>query len=58
MVKKDFVCTSCKSKLIGTQGSVTFKCPHCGKKDITRCQDCRKNSIKYNCVGCSFEGPN
>ncbi len=58
MVKKDSVCTSCKSKLISAQGSVRFSCPACGKEEIIRCSDCRKKSIKYVCPKCSFEGPN
>ncbi len=58
MVKKDFVCTSCKSKLIGASGSVKFDCPSCNNEKIIRCFECRKNSIKYICTDCKFEGPN
>jgi LSD1 subclass zinc finger protein len=58
MVKKDLVCTSCKSKLIGTSGSVNFECPSCSKEEIVRCPSCRNDSIKYTCKNCSFVGPN
>jgi len=58
MVKKDLFCTSCKSKLIGTSGSVKFKCPGCDNETIVRCSKCRNNSINYICKDCSFRGPN
>jgi len=58
MVKKDSVCTSCKSRLIGASGSVSFLCPSCGTEEIIRCTSCRKKSVKYVCPKCSFEGPN
>ena len=58
MVKKDSVCTSCNCKLMSSQGSVSFQCPECTKEEIVRCSDCRKNSIRYMCSACKFEGPN
>lgn len=47
-------CSSC-GKEIGI-GGVVFKCPSCGKHEISRCNHCRKISAKYRCV-CDFEGP-
>ncbi|MCL6500446.1 MAG: zinc finger domain-containing protein [Candidatus Pacearchaeota archaeon] len=47
-------CQSCNEEL--GQNSVVFKCPSCGKRDITRCDHCRKVGVKYKCE-CGFEGP-
>ncbi|MFH1182188.1 MAG: zinc finger domain-containing protein [Candidatus Woesearchaeota archaeon] len=53
----DLICSSCKRK--ATNMSVTkFLCPNCGKQEIARCMDCRKNAIKYTCPQCNFVGPN
>jgi predicted RNA-binding Zn-ribbon protein involved in translation (DUF1610 family) len=57
MVKKEMYCTSCKTKIVSSEGITTFKCPSCEKKDIVRCKGCRVDSIPYVC-SCGFEGPN
>ncbi len=58
MVKKELHCTSCNVKVSGSDVSVRFKCPNCGKVEIIRCKKCRVDSIPYVCSGCEFEGPN
>ena len=57
MAKKEMHCTSCKAKIVSSEGIATFKCPSCEKKDIVRCKRCRVDSIPYVC-SCGFEGPN
>ena len=52
------VCSSCKTRIANDQGSVTFKCPACGKTEIIRCENCRKIAAKYKCNDCGFTGPN
>ena len=51
-------CISCKKKIDNSQGSVSFKCPNCGKYDVVRCGECRKSAVKYICPQCEFKGPN
>ena len=51
------VCISCKRDVTNV-GGITFKCPNCGKYEITRCTHCRKIAAKYKCFECNFEGPN
>ncbi|MEK6845809.1 MAG: zinc finger domain-containing protein [Nanoarchaeota archaeon] len=51
-------CISCKKKVVNNPGSVTFRCPQCGKYEIIRCSNCRANAFKYVCPGCNFKGPN
>ncbi|MFH1770700.1 MAG: zinc finger domain-containing protein [archaeon] len=46
------------NKMTNEFGSVTFKCPSCGKYDITRTKNERQIVKKYKCPGCGFEGPN
>ena len=58
MVKKEMHCTSCKMKMVSSEGIATFKCPSCGKEDVVRCKKCRVDSIPYVCSDCAFEGPN
>lgn len=57
MVEQE-ICISCKKNIAGVDMSAVFKCPQCGKAKIVRCGDCRKNSVKYVCPSCGFEGPN
>ncbi|MBW3003842.1 RNA-binding protein [Candidatus Woesearchaeota archaeon] len=52
------LCSSCKKNVTNDVGSVTFKCPRCGKADITRCKHCREIVARYKCPECGFEGPN
>ena len=54
---KKLVCISCK-KEIHEGGAVSFKCPNCGKFQITRCKHCREIAARYICPACSFSGPN
>ncbi|MBU0999712.1 RNA-binding protein [Patescibacteria group bacterium] len=58
MVKKELKCTSCKVKVGNMAGAVRFMCPSCGKKELIRCEHCRKVAAKYTCSSCSFSGPN
>lgn len=51
-------CNSCKKKIDNDKRSAMFNCPNCGKYEIVRCGECRKNAVKYKCAGCHFEGPN
>ncbi|PLW79893.1 RNA-binding protein [Candidatus Woesearchaeota archaeon] len=51
-------CSSCKKNVSNVTGTVKFVCPGCGKEEITRCVECRKNVVKYTCPSCGFEGPN
>lgn len=46
------------SKITNDVGSVTFKCPKCGKSDIVRTKNERQIALKYTCPSCGFEGPN
>ncbi|HJJ55569.1 MAG TPA: zinc finger domain-containing protein [Methanocorpusculum sp.] len=48
-------CTSCNAPL-SDRGATEFKCPVCGEM-IHRCAYCRKQSIKYTCKNCGFQGP-
>lgn len=48
-------CYSCQKEV--TDDYVRFKCPNCGKEEITRCMKCRKIVAKYRCKACGFEGP-
>lgn len=57
-MEKELRCNSCKVKLANIKGSVIFICPSCGKKEIVRCEHCRKIAARYTCDGCSFSGPN
>ena len=57
MVKKELKCTSCKVRVGNMAGAVRFMCPCCGKKELIRCEHCRKVAAKYKC-DCGFEGPN
>lgn len=52
------VCSSCKTKLSNDDSATKFRCPACGKEEITRCSSCRKIVAKYKCPACGFEGPN
>ncbi|MBW3015110.1 DUF1610 domain-containing protein [Candidatus Woesearchaeota archaeon] len=54
----DLYCTSCKKKITNESGSVTFKCPKCGKSNIVRCKHCRQIVAPYTCPECGFRGPN
>jgi len=56
MLKK-IECTSCKRNVIGEKNYVKFECPNCGKKEIVRCERCKKLSVPYTCSECGFEGP-
>jgi len=58
MTENQEYCTSCKVKISNIDGTVTFKCPECGKKTIVRCKSCRKIAAKYTCSECGFTGPN
>ncbi|HLC80607.1 RNA-binding protein [Candidatus Woesearchaeota archaeon] len=51
-------CASCKREIASIPGSVSFKCPACGKYEIVRCSICRLSASKYHCPACSFVGPN
>ena len=51
-------CSSCKKNVANVSGSVKFNCPECGKGEIIRCIDCRKQAVKYKCPECGFKGPN
>ncbi|MDR1690863.1 MAG: zinc finger domain-containing protein [Candidatus Methanoplasma sp.] len=53
---KDKICSSCGKRLIG-HGNTTFKCPKCGNSDIGRCDQCRDQSVSYECKNCGFIGP-
>ena len=48
-------CVSCGLRISGTNAA-TFKCPVCGQS-ISRCAKCRKQSNRYECPSCGFEGP-
>jgi hypothetical protein len=47
-------CTSCNAPL-AERGATEFKCPDCGET-IYRCAQCRKQSVKYTCPKCGFQG--
>jgi predicted RNA-binding Zn-ribbon protein involved in translation (DUF1610 family) len=44
-------------KVTNQVGSTSFKCPECGKYEITRTFHERKIATRYKCA-CGFEGPN
>lgn len=48
-------CVSCGVNVSG-MSAARFSCPVCGQQ-IFRCKRCRKQSTRYTCPGCSFEGP-
>jgi predicted RNA-binding Zn-ribbon protein involved in translation (DUF1610 family) len=50
------ICTSCGKRLVAT-GITFFKCPMCGEEEIGRCQNCRDQSVTYECSKCGFIGP-
>jgi Zn-ribbon RNA-binding protein len=52
------MCGSCKKKVVNEKGSVTFLCPKCSNFEVVRCDNCRRNAIKYTCPQCEFVGPN
>jgi len=54
---KEKVCTSCGKRIVNDPSAVSFPCPKCGKVEIIRCGNCRKQGIKYKCPECGFEGP-
>ncbi|MBS3176839.1 RNA-binding protein [Candidatus Woesearchaeota archaeon] len=51
-------CSTCKTSVANTLGSVAFDCPHCGKAKVTRCRHCRETAAMYTCPSCQFTGPN
>lgn len=51
-------CLSCNTNIANDAGTVKFNCPECGKFEVVRCVECRKNVVKYTCPSCGFEGPN
>jgi len=53
---KDKICSSCGKRLIG-HGNTTFKCPKCGNTEVGRCDQCRDQSVSYECKKCGFVGP-
>ncbi|HJN57343.1 MAG: zinc finger domain-containing protein [Candidatus Woesearchaeota archaeon] len=58
MSEEKLICSSCKKDVSNSEGTARFKCPSCGKSDITRCMHCREIVAKYTCSSCNFEGPN
>lgn len=52
----DKICSSCGKRLIG-HGNTFFKCPKCGDYEIGRCDQCRDQSVPYECKKCGFIGP-
>jgi len=57
-IKKELICSSCKTKITNKTGTARFKCPNCGKAEIIRCRHCREIAAKYTCPNCGFIGPN
>ena len=54
-MKKAEKCISCGKGLI-EKGSTTFICPNC-TYIIGRCNSCREQNVKYQCLECGFIGP-
>jgi len=52
------VCTSLKKQITNIAGTVQFLCPKCGKGQIVRSKEARKQATKYRCPECGFVGPN
>ncbi|MDR3282526.1 MAG: zinc finger domain-containing protein [Candidatus Methanoplasma sp.] len=52
----DKMCSSCGKRLVG-RGNTFFKCPKCGAVEIGRCDQCRDQSVPYECEKCGFVGP-
>jgi LSD1 subclass zinc finger protein len=52
------VCSSCKTPLANTKGSIKFACPQCSKTELHRCAHCRTIAATYTCPECGFSGPN
>jgi predicted RNA-binding Zn-ribbon protein involved in translation (DUF1610 family) len=48
-------CSSCQKEV--TADYVRFRCPNCGKAEITRCKRCREIVAEYKCGECGFKGP-
>lgn len=48
-------CVSC-GVTIAAMSAARFPCPQCGNH-VSRCKRCRKQSTRYNCPDCGFEGP-
>ncbi|HEQ78764.1 MAG TPA: DUF1610 domain-containing protein [Euryarchaeota archaeon] len=55
-MQEEHSCKSCGIRLLGP-GTVTFKCPECGNATISRCPQCRDQSVKYTCPACGVQGP-
>jgi len=51
-------CSSCKTPVTNTSGTVSFDCPSCGNQELIRCKHCREVGVRYKCPECEFEGPN
>ena len=50
----DKVVASCKKSIANMQGTAKFLCPGCGKREIVRCNHCRRIAAKYTCHECGF----
>lgn len=57
-MKPELKDTATNASLSNQKGSVSFKCPHCGKTDVNRSFRSRVIATKYTCSDCGFEGPN
>ena len=44
-------------KIVNEPGSATFKCPACGKAEISRSKKARELVKEYTCPSCGFIGP-
>jgi predicted RNA-binding Zn-ribbon protein involved in translation (DUF1610 family) len=49
-------CTSCGANIEPSEKWVRFPCPACLKKEIVRCERCKKLINNYKCE-CGFIGP-
>ena len=58
MSMENKVCMATKKRVDNDPGAVTFNCPSCGKYEITRSSNARKNALQYTCPQCGFVGPN
>ncbi|HII51459.1 MAG TPA: DUF1610 domain-containing protein [Halobacteriales archaeon] len=54
-MEKMLFCVSCGISISGVNAT-SFECPN-GDTIISRCAKCKKQSNRYQCPDCNFEGP-
>lgn len=53
---RSYKCNSCGIVILD-KGFSTFSCPGCDDSQISRCKNCRDQSVSYSCSVCGYQGP-